>query len=667
MTADIERDFDDVLAVLRGAQPAAPPADLARNTTAFAAANRAPRAPWGAFDEHADDLFAYLRVLLSGDSSLAEELLVEAFARAGAKTEPTWLDLVHAARNAALEAAAKGGLPQDGSLSLGDRALLLERRLGFSLQQLARAWSQMPARLTGRLVDCGSRLLAELEQRHAERDAPCTAWRARLIQAPLDLMEAVEAEPYARHLEICPACTGWTQLLEDSVTLTPETLPAPEKTKQALKERLEPASAPSPQELGITVAVSCCYCHDRLRRREAAFCATCLAPHHPDCFQEHGRCATPGCRGLEVVYPTDRPQKKPGWLLPGGLLAALIGVAAFSAIAYAPVERSEDPGIQTPVQTPVAPNQGGHALLTLIEDPTRLEIQQGEYSVQDLVDLWAKAAGKNVTADPQNEALKVVLPAPRVLDRVQLRALLASVDVVLVVGEGNTARAIQRRHLSSKVSNPVLVEGDTPVDPDAYVSRVVRIQHGGGNTIFASVRGLLTRDVNRIGNILYSQGPETLTIVDLARNVRYYEEMVAQFDVPGVAVQISRAKARVEVFHLPSSAWTALRDPDSQAVLAGLRNAGEGTLLESVDVDFDLPSQGDQTTRVFTRTLQGGASVHLEAQRTSNTSVALLLQTSSGGDRIGALRCSIPLQDEVSVQATLLSNGEFVVMAVSPN
>ncbi len=63
--------------------------------------------------------------------------------------------------------------------------------------------------------------------------------------------------------------------------------PAP-RASDALRERM---------------TLRCTYCHDDLARDDAAFCATCLAPHHGACQRLHGRCAAPGCDERAVVRP----------------------------------------------------------------------------------------------------------------------------------------------------------------------------------------------------------------------------------------------------------------------------------------------------------------------------------------------------------------------------
>ena len=74
------------------------------------------------------------------------------------------------------------------------------------------------------------------------------------------------------------------------------------------------SNPPLPQAVTkLEVSLVCTYCHDQLARPDAAFCASCLAPHHHDCFATHGRCATPGCDELELVEPrrARRPRLRP--------------------------------------------------------------------------------------------------------------------------------------------------------------------------------------------------------------------------------------------------------------------------------------------------------------------------------------------------------------------
>ena len=105
--------------------------------------------------------------------------------------------------------------------------------------------------------------------------------------------------------------------LEDAVIDALKTAPA------------RPADPPLSQP-NVKVVLSCTFCHDALARPSAHYCASCLAPHHADCFAEHGRCAAPGCDERQVVQPrpveAPRPRRRVRWLVAGLLCAS--GVAA---------------------------------------------------------------------------------------------------------------------------------------------------------------------------------------------------------------------------------------------------------------------------------------------------------------------------------------------------
>lgn len=60
----------------------------------------------------------------------------------------------------------------------------------------------------------------------------------------------------------------------------------------------------------VHVRLACTYCKGEGARSELAFCGACLAPHHRDCFAEHGRCSVQGCAGEAVIEPR-RPEDRP--------------------------------------------------------------------------------------------------------------------------------------------------------------------------------------------------------------------------------------------------------------------------------------------------------------------------------------------------------------------
>jgi hypothetical protein len=181
----------------------------------------------------------------------------------------------------------------------------------------------------------------------------------------------------------------------------------------------------------------------------------------------------------------------------------------------------------TPMVSPVE-----HHALRLCQDPTTLALEAGTYQVAAVVGRWADAMGLAVSLDAQIAMVSLELPQALTLDRTALRELLDARDVVLVVRD-QVLHAVHRRNLAQKFGPPWDMTGDAPVDPDRLVTRTIPINYGAGQSIFCTVRGLLTRDTNRIGNILYVQGSERIVLCDFARVVRYYEQVIASLDVPG--------------------------------------------------------------------------------------------------------------------------------------
>lgn len=64
---------------------------------------------------------------------------------------------------------------------------------------------------------------------------------------------------------------------------------------------------------GRTIALACIFCHDSLPRGEAVYCASCLAPHHRECFGAHERCAAPGCGEALTVRPLRVERRRGAW------------------------------------------------------------------------------------------------------------------------------------------------------------------------------------------------------------------------------------------------------------------------------------------------------------------------------------------------------------------
>jgi hypothetical protein len=156
-------------------------------------------------------------------------------------------------------------------------------------------------------------------------------------------------------------------------------------------------------------ALRCTYCHDELERRGAVFCATCLAPHHAGCQDEHGHCAAPGCHERDVV----RRERVRQWHS-SAFLAGLSGVALGTAILTAALGIGElltaDTAPESAPEAPSASARGpGEVLLVTNTITHSLFVGPGER----LVFLGGPISGIEVKrVDARAVATSVLLLSP---------------------------------------------------------------------------------------------------------------------------------------------------------------------------------------------------------------------------------------------------------------
>jgi hypothetical protein len=149
--------------------------------------------------------------------------------------------------------------------------------------------------------------------------------------AGLPLSEAERAS-CEDHLERCRSCPQLEALVVAALAgarLEPRFAPDATWERIAASVREERAKALAAPVL--KVLLSCTFCHAALERRDAAFCAACLAPHHGECFEIHGRCSASGCDETHTVAPrATAPRRRRRfarlpWLVVG--LGAVAGAA----------------------------------------------------------------------------------------------------------------------------------------------------------------------------------------------------------------------------------------------------------------------------------------------------------------------------------------------------
>ncbi|RMG10683.1 MAG: zf-HC2 domain-containing protein [Planctomycetota bacterium] len=277
-----------------------------------------------ALAEHGPALHGYLLALSDDDAWLAEEVLVRAYAKAAADDALGPDALLRAARREALALLAKGGLAGD---RLAARSLLLARRLGL----------EAGAQPGGGAPDSGhgeERLLAAARAELEQGPSPCPARREELARLAAGTLAARSAEELLAHLEACADCAAASEALEARLTAEDRPLPNPARTRERIDTALAGTSAPP--AAAPAVRLRCTYCHDGIVAG-AIYCADCLAPHHADCFADHGACAAPGCGGTRRVgAAAPDPKRRLGREAVLALMAAALSGGAVAALTTRP-------------------------------------------------------------------------------------------------------------------------------------------------------------------------------------------------------------------------------------------------------------------------------------------------------------------------------------------
>lgn len=137
----------------------------------------------------------------------------------------------------------------------------------------------------------------------------CDAVVELLPAHALAALDASEEALVLEHLERCAACQSEREeaLMSVALITAPPVTPPPQ-VWGAIKTRLERTAADDPvRDTGKdpVISLSCSYCRGVMTRSVSVYCASCLAPHHPECFAEYGRCSVMGCGEQQVVRPAD--------------------------------------------------------------------------------------------------------------------------------------------------------------------------------------------------------------------------------------------------------------------------------------------------------------------------------------------------------------------------
>jgi hypothetical protein len=181
-------------------------------------------------------------------------------------------------------------------------------------------------------------------------------------------------------------------------------------------------------------------------------------------------------------------------------------------------------------------------LVSLLAGPSwsqEAPVEEPPIEVRLLVGAWAKKLGLTPVVD--DALAQLYVPVPPGASWEALLEVLAFHDVIVERRPG-VLIAHTRRFMAHRVAPPFrIVPPGAPLVPgDEAVTTFVPVKTRNAGDIFAAVRGLLVRDLNRFGNILYIRGPEIIVIVDLARNADYYRRCIEALDTapPAFATRV---------------------------------------------------------------------------------------------------------------------------------
>lgn len=312
-----------------------------------------------------------------------------------------------------------------------------------------------------------------------------------------------------------------------------------------------------------------------------------------------------------------------------------------------------------------------------LDAPLEVEVPAGEglVEVDELIRAWARQTGRRPHASRSVANLKIRLGVGgHTLERAELCALLADHDVLLVESE-QRVRALHYREAQTRIDNSqgrLYTQDEALPKHNTPATLVYRVQHGAGSTIFANLRGLMSRDPLRIGNLLYVQGPEQIIIFDLAPKVAYYRSILERLDLP-----VQALSQQVTIYEVPDASWTRLKAQPSEAAAAALiKLASEGkvTRHDEARVVGERFAFSKELRDAKGSELQLDLRIHQPSGKNQplgplSLSVSLHRQAQDGARQSRRLQVGLPPANATTLVSAKLDQGELethLVVVVSP-
>lgn len=354
----------------------------------------------------------------------------------------------------------------------------------------------------------------------------CDELRPLLDLAPLGLLDEGERTTHDAHLAACGPCRRDAEALAavhaaDRDDVEREVLPMTASLHDLPVFEKKATAAPGPgvdparvEAVGRLISLSCSFCRGRTTREEIVFCASCVAPHHAECFATHGRCALPGCEERSTVRPhvgAPSPPRRRGRLLAFAFVACTgLGAAAWSALR---------PDPQSPAVLLARAHAHQRDLLLAIRDDDRA---RADAALDRLESACARVDDGDPTLADRTRALRQdARRARRTLDEARISIDASGEDLAKVVER--IGRAAGRNILVS----PLVQEEVTLSLRDLRWSEVLR-------TVAAMTRCQI-REMP--GGILVLEQPPSVSIQFTDANIRTVLQLLAAYSGKNVVIE----------------------------------------------------------------------------------------------------------------------------------
>lgn len=215
---------------------------------------------------------------------------------------------------------------------------------------------------------------------------PCEAVDELLSAHLLGSLAGSEASLVEEHLAGCSECrAAQTEITACWTALSAPPCAPPPAVWQGIQARIGRGGGDDPVRdaaLEAVIHLACSFCRGGLTRAETLYCASCLAPHHGECFAEYGRCSVMGCGEQRVVRPLSQmgspvlAGSRPRGLWPLVVLLAG-GLSAAAALSLAALSLAPPGRVGSLARPPHHRSEPGEALFQLdIEEATLGEVAE---------------------------------------------------------------------------------------------------------------------------------------------------------------------------------------------------------------------------------------------------------------------------------------------------